>query len=132
MVAATTTRDPSVAAEGRVLMTPHGQGPRAGVGQGTGAPKVECCVPLIASGLVEAGGEAQWSGRGEEEDACMMTAAMLLCGGRRWGDCDGEEEEVEEDNKGVTIAALGASAGKMADSMSPQRRRRNDGRQGSI
>ncbi len=43
----------------------------------------------------------------EEEDAFMMAAAMLLRRGRRWGDCDGEGEEVEEDNNGVTVAALG-------------------------
>jgi hypothetical protein len=51
--------NPSVAAEGRVLMTPGGQGPRAGLGQGPHAPKVERRVPLIASGPVEVRGEAQ-------------------------------------------------------------------------
>ena len=52
-------RDPSVAAEGRVLMTPGGRAPRAGVGQGPHAPKVERRVPPIASGPVEVGGEAR-------------------------------------------------------------------------
>ncbi len=34
-------------------------------------------------------------------------AAMLLHGGRRWGHCDGKEEEVEEDDNGMTVPALG-------------------------
>ncbi len=58
-VAAAATCDPSVAAEDRVLMTPGGQGPRAGVGQGPHAPEVERRVPPIASGPVEVGGEAR-------------------------------------------------------------------------
>ncbi len=58
-VAAAATRDPSVAAEGRVLMTPGGQGPHAGVGQGLRAPEVEHHVPPIASGPVDVGGEAR-------------------------------------------------------------------------
>ena len=58
-VAAAVTCDPSVATEGHVLMTPGGQGSRAGVGQGQRAPKVEHHVPPIASGLVDVGGEAQ-------------------------------------------------------------------------
>ena len=57
-VAAVATCNPSVAAEGCVLMTPGGQGPRARVGQGPCAPEVECRVPQIASGLVKVGGEA--------------------------------------------------------------------------
>ena len=52
-------RNPSVAAEGRVLMTPGGRAPRAGVGQGPHAPKVERRVPPIASGPVEVGGKAR-------------------------------------------------------------------------
>ena len=52
-------RDPSVAAEGQVLITPGGRGPCAGVGQGPRAPEVERRVPTIASGPVEVGGEAQ-------------------------------------------------------------------------
>ncbi len=52
-------QNPSVAAEGRVLMTPGGQGQCAGVGQGPRAPKVERRIPPIASGLAEVGGEAQ-------------------------------------------------------------------------
>ena len=58
-VAATATRIMSVAAEGHVLMTPGGQGPRAGVGQGPHAPKVERRVLPIVSGPVEVGGEAR-------------------------------------------------------------------------
>ena len=57
-VAAAATCNPSVAAEGCVLMTPGGQGPRARVGQGPCAPEVERHVPQIASGLVKVGGEA--------------------------------------------------------------------------
>jgi hypothetical protein len=57
-VAAAVTRNPSVAAEGRVLMTPGGQGLRARVGQGPHAPEVERHVPPIASGPVDVGGEA--------------------------------------------------------------------------
>ncbi len=49
-------RDPSVAAEGLVLMTP---GPRAGVGQGPHAHEVKRRVRPIASGPVEVGGEAR-------------------------------------------------------------------------
>ena len=49
----------SLAAEGCVLMTPGGQGPHAGVGQGPHTPKVERRVPPIASGPVEVGGEAR-------------------------------------------------------------------------
>ena len=58
-LAAAATRDPSVEAEGHVLMTPGGQGPRAGVGQGPRAPEVECHVPPIASGPVKVRGGAQ-------------------------------------------------------------------------
>ncbi len=57
-MAAAVTRNPSVAAEGRVLMTPGGQGLRARVGQGPHAPEVERHVPPIASGPVDVGGEA--------------------------------------------------------------------------
>ena len=51
-------------------------------------------------------------GGGEEGDTCKTAAAMLSCGGRRWGNCDDEdgkeeEVEVEEDNKGVTVTASG-------------------------
>jgi hypothetical protein len=42
-----------------------------------------------------------------EEDAFTTAATMLSRGGRRWGDCDGKEKEVEEDNNGVTVAASG-------------------------
>ena len=49
----------SVAAEGHVLMTPGGQGPRARVGQGPRTPKVEPRVLPIASGQVKVGGGAQ-------------------------------------------------------------------------
>ena len=71
------------------------------------------------------------SGREEEEDM-FTVVAMLTCRGRWWGDCnddDGKEEEMEEDDNGVTIAALGAAAGKMVDSRSPQGgwQRRRDG-----
>jgi hypothetical protein len=104
-VAAAATRDPSVEAEGRVLMTPGGRGPRAGVGQGPGAPKVERHVPPIASSQVE--GKRDESGRVEEEDTCTTAAAMLSRGGRRWGDRDGKEEEEDEDNNGVTVTASG-------------------------
>jgi hypothetical protein len=58
-VAAAATRNPSKAAEGRVLMTPGGQGLCAGVGQGPRAPKVERHVPPIASDPVDVGGEAR-------------------------------------------------------------------------
>ena len=58
-VAAATTCDPSVAAEGHVLMTPGGRGPHAGVGQGPRTPEVERHVPLIATGPVDVGGEAR-------------------------------------------------------------------------
>ena len=100
---AATTCDPSVAAEVRVLMTPGRQGPRAGVGQGPHAPKVEHHVPTVASGPIE--GRRNESGRVEEEDAFTMAEAMLSRGGRRWGNCDGEEEEMEEDNNGATLTA---------------------------
>jgi hypothetical protein len=70
-------------------MTPGGRGPRARVGQGPRAPKVEHHVPLIASGLVEA--RKDESGRMEEEDVLTTAAAMLLHRGRRWGDRDDEE-----------------------------------------
>jgi hypothetical protein len=75
------------------------------VGQGPRAPEVKRHVTPIASGPVE--GKRDESGQVEEEDAFMTAAAMLLCGGRRWGDRDGKEEEVEEDNNGVIVAALG-------------------------
>jgi hypothetical protein len=58
-MAATATRNPSVTAEGLVLMTPGGQGTRARVGQGPCAPEVERHVPPIASGPVDVGGEAR-------------------------------------------------------------------------
>ncbi len=104
-VAAAATCDPSVAAVVCVLMTPGRRGPCAGVGQGPRAPKVECHVPLIASGPVE--GRRDESGWVEEEDAFTTAAAMLPRGGRQWGDHNGKEEEVEEDNNGMTVAALG-------------------------
>ena len=53
------------------------------------------------------GGRHDESGRVEEEDTFMTAVAMLSCGGRWWGDHDGKEEEVEEDDNGVTITALG-------------------------
>ncbi len=53
------------------------------------------------------GGRRDESGWGEEEDAFTKAAAMLLRGCRRWGDPDGKEEEVEEDDNGVTVAASG-------------------------
>ena len=37
----------------------------------------------------------------------MTAAAMLSRKDRRWGDHNGKEEEVEEDDNGVTVAALG-------------------------
>ena len=124
-VAAAATRDPSVAAEGHVLMTPGGQGPPAGVGQGRCTPEVERHVPPIASGPVE--GRRNESERVEEEDVFTMAAAMLLHGGRRWGDRDGKEEEVEEDNNGVTVAASGGvgrrNGGFDESSTVPTRRR---------
>ena len=49
------------------------------------------------------GGRRDESGRVEEEDAFTTAAAMLPRGGRRWVDCDGKEEEVEEDNNGVIV-----------------------------
>jgi hypothetical protein len=52
------------------------------------------------------GGRRDESGRVEEEDAFTKAAAMFLCGGRWWGDCNGKEEVVDEDNNGVTVAAL--------------------------
>ena len=51
-------RDPSVTADGHVLMTLRGQGPYARVGQGPRVSEVERHVPPIASCLVEVGGEA--------------------------------------------------------------------------
>ena len=51
--------DPSVAVEGRVLMTPGGRSPHTDVGQGPCAPEVERRVPPIASSPVEVGGEAR-------------------------------------------------------------------------
>ena len=125
-MAAAVTRNPSVAAEGFVLMTPSGQGPRARVGQGLCAPEVQRHVPMIVSGPVEVGGRRNKSGRGEEEDAFTMAAAMLTRGGRRWGDRNGEEEEVEDDNS-VTVAALGGvgrqNGGFDESSMTPTRQR---------
>ena len=53
------------------------------------------------------GGRHDESGRVEEEDTFTTAAAMFSRGGRRWGDCNDEKEEVEEDNDGVTVAALG-------------------------
>ena len=50
--------DPSVAAEDNVLMTLGRQDLHARVGQGPCAPKAECRVPTIDSGLVEVRGEA--------------------------------------------------------------------------
>ena len=52
---------------------------------------------------------------GEEEDAFMMAASMLSRRGRRWVDRDGKEEEVEEDDNGVTIAALGGVGRRNGD-----------------
>ena len=37
------------------------------------------------------------------------SAAMLSREGRQWGNCDGKEEVVEEDDNGVTVAASGGS-----------------------
>ena len=54
--------DPSVAAEGHVLMTPGGRGLFSGVGQGPCAPKVERHVPPIASVQVKVRGEAVHTG----------------------------------------------------------------------
>ncbi len=51
-------RDPSMAAEDHVLITPGRQGPCARVEQGPRTPKVERCVSLIASSPVEVGGES--------------------------------------------------------------------------
>jgi hypothetical protein len=53
------------------------------------------------------GGRHNESGQVEEEDAFTTAVAILSCGGRQWGDCDGKEEKVEEDNNGVTVAASG-------------------------
>jgi hypothetical protein len=80
-MAAAATCDLSVAAEGRVLMTPGGRGPRAGVGQGPCAPEVECHVPPIVSGPVE--GKRDESGRVEEEDAFMSPQRRQRDGGRQ-------------------------------------------------
>ena len=55
------------------------------------------------------GGRRDESGRVEEEDAFTTAGAMLSRGGRRWGDRDGKEEEVKEDNTGVTVAASGGA-----------------------
>ncbi len=73
--------------------------------QGPCTPEVERHVPLIASGPVK--GRRDESRQVEEEDAFTMRAAMLLHRGRRWGDPDGKEEKVEEDDNGVTVAASG-------------------------
>ncbi len=43
----------------------------------------------------------------EEKDAFTMAAAMLSRGGRQRFDRDGKEEEVEEDDNGVTVTASG-------------------------
>ncbi len=75
------------------------------MGQGPCAPEVERHVPPIASGPVE--GRHDESECVEEEDAFTTATAMLSRRGRRWGDCDGEKEEVEEDDNGVTVAASG-------------------------
>ncbi len=95
------------------------------MGQGPRAPEVEHHVPPIASGPVE--GKRNESGRVEEEDTFTMAAAMLSRGGRRWGDHDGEEEEVEADNNGVTVTALGCvgrqNGGFDESSKTPTRRR---------
>ena len=104
-VAAAATRDLSVAAEGCVPMTPGGQGPRTGVGQGPCATEVK--RHRLSPARSRSGGMRDESERGEEEDRFTTAAAMLLRGGMRWGDCKGKEEEVEEDDKGMTVAALG-------------------------
>ncbi len=115
----------SVTAEGCVVMTPGGRGPRARVGQGPRVPEVERHVPPIVSGPVE--GRHDDSGRVEEEDAFTTAATMLWRGGRRWGDCDGKEEEVKEDNNGVTITAWGGigrqNGGFNESSKTPTQRR---------
>ena len=73
------------------------------------------------------GGRHDESGRGEEEDAFTMAAAMLSHGGRQLGDRSGEEEEVEEDDNSVAIAALGGgrrqNGGVDESSTMPARRR---------
>ena len=72
------------------------------------------------------GGRHDESGRGEEEDAFTMAAAMLSHGGRQLGDRSGEEE-VEEDDNGVALAALGGgrrqNGGVDESSTMPARRR---------
>ena len=107
------------------MMTPGGRGPRTGVGQGPRTLEVECHVPLIASVPVE--GKHNESGRVEEEDAFTMAVAMLSRGGRRWGDCNGKEEEVEEDDNGMTVVASGCvgrqNGGFDESSKMPTRRR---------
>jgi hypothetical protein len=73
------------------------------------------------------GGRRDESGRVEEEDAFKTAAAILSQGGRRWGDCDGKEEKVEEDDNGVTVAASGGvgrqNGGLDESSTVPTRRR---------
>ena len=61
-------------------------------------------LPLAWSRL---GGRRDESGQGEEEDVLMTAAAMLSHRGRQWGDPNGKEEEVEEDDNNVTVTALG-------------------------
>ncbi len=101
------TWDPYVATEGRVLMTPGGQGPRAGVRQGPGAPWLSTVCRRLSPARLRLGGMCNESGRGEEEDPFTTKAAMSLRRGRHWGDCDGKEDEVEEADNSVTVAALG-------------------------
>ncbi len=55
-------RDLSVAEDDHILMTPGGQGLRAGVGQCPHAPKVEPRVLSFPSVPVEVGGEAVHTG----------------------------------------------------------------------
>ena len=64
----------------------------------------------------------------EEEDAFTTAVAMLSRGGRRWGDGYGkEEEEVEEDDNGVTVTAsggVGRRNGRFNESSTVPTRRR--------
>jgi hypothetical protein len=73
------------------------------------------------------GGRRDESGRVEEEDAFTTAAAMLPHGGRQWGDRDGKEEEVEEDDNGVPVTASGGvgrrNRGFDESSTAPTRRR---------